>query len=236
MNEQLHRIGQAAVAALLATAFVLIGSAVLAAEASKTPSLWFDATQLPSFTGVVDRFLANPSGRSDRLVFREGPQIVFPPDAFEAIRDVAPVGRSLVVWGIRARNGPAITMLAFAAPDSQPTVLDRFYWRTEQGPPAQDRREMLLIGTVWVPYLSPQGQTAGAILENGDVVRVEPKVAALFKDRFVAGAKIVAGGTGIETALGRAIDADQIGASMETLQSLPHPQPATVGGEARPAR
>lgn len=235
MVELLRRIGRAAAAAMLAAASVSIGSAAPAAEASKAQSLWFDATQLPSFTGVVDRFLPNPDGRVDRLIFKEGPQIVFPPDAFEAVREVAPAGRPLVVWGIRARSGPVITMLAFGAPDKEPTLLDRFYWRSE---PArkQGRREMTLIGTVWVPYLSPQGQTGGAILENGDIVRVEPKTAAMFKDRFVAGAKIVAHGTGTDTPLGKAIDAEQIGESMTTLERLPRPEPASQDGDARSAR
>src|SRR5829696_5095151 len=130
MTKLLRRIGRAAIAALLAVAFVLIGSA--AAEAPKYQSLWFDPTQLPQFTGVVDRYLPNPDGRVDRLIFKQGPQIVFPPDAFEAVREVAPAGRPLVVWGIRSRHAPVITMLAFGAPEGEPTVLDRFYWRLER--------------------------------------------------------------------------------------------------------
>ena len=79
---------------------------------------------------------------------------------------------------------------------------------------------MLLIGKVWVPYLSPQGQTAGAILENGDVIRVEPVAAAVFKDRFAAGASIVARGTGVDTPLGKAIDADRIGDTIDKLEQV----------------
>jgi hypothetical protein len=236
MIKLLRRIGRAWPAVLLAAAFVLIGSAVPAAtEVAKAEPLWFDATQLPSFTGIVDRYLPNPDGRVDRLIFKEGPQIVFPPDAFEAVREAALAGRPLVVWGIRARGAAVITMLAFGAPNKEPTVLDRFYWRAE---PArkQGRREMLLIGTVWVPYLSPQGQITGAILENGDVIRVEQKIAAMFKDLFVAGAPIVAGGTGSETPLGRAIDADQIGHSIALLESVPHPPPLKADGETLPTR
>ena len=235
MVELWRRSGRSAPAALLAAAFVLIGAVVPATKVAKAELLWFDATQLPSFTGIVDRFLPNPDGRVDRLIFKEGPQIVFPPDAFEAVREVAPAGRPLVVWGIRARSAAVITMLAFGAPDKEPTVLDRFYWRPE-ATQKQGRREMLLIGTVWVPYLSPQGETTGAILENGDVIRVEQKIAAMFKDHFVAGAKIVAGGTGSESPLGKAIDADQIGHSVALLESVPRPQPKAADGQTPPTR
>ena len=103
-------------------AVVLAGAITEAADKSKNESLWFDPTQLPSFTGTVDRFLPTPEGYVDRLVFKEGPQIVFPPDAFEAVEQVAPKGQKLVVWGIRARTAPVITMLAFAAPASLPAA------------------------------------------------------------------------------------------------------------------
>jgi len=230
-----RRVGGSAVYALLALAFVLAGSIASGAEKSKTDLLWFDPTQLPSFTGTVDRFLPTPDGKVDRLVFKEGPQIVFPPDAYEALREVAAKGQPLVVWGIRARNAAVITMLAYGIPEHEPTVLDRFYWRPE---PArkQGRREMMLTGKVWKSYLSPQGQAAGAILENGDVIRVEPPAGDQFKDRLAEGARIVAAGTGVETPLGKAIDASRIGETVDKLEALPeaHPDPQTGGG--RPAR
>jgi len=230
-----RRVGGSAVYALLALAFVLAGSIASGAEKSKTDLLWFDPTQLPSFTGTVDRFLPTPDGKIDRLVFKEGPQIVFPPDAYEALREVAAKGQPLVVWGIRARSAAVITMLAYGAPEHEPTVLDRFYWRPE---PArkQGRREMMLMGKVWKPYLSPQGQAAGAILENGDVIRIEPPAGDHFKDRFAEGARIVAAGAGVETPLGKAIDAGRIGETVDKLEPVPeaHPDPQTGGG--RPAR
>lgn len=230
-----RRVGGPAVQALLALAFVLAGSIASGADKSKTDLLWFDPTQLPSFTGTVDRFLPAPDGHVDRLVFKEGPQIVFPPDAFEAVQRVAPKGQPLVVWGIRARTAAVITMLAYAAPEGEPTVLDRFYWRPEPGR-QQGRRDIMLIGKVWVPYLSPQGQTAGAILENGDVIRIEPSAAGGFKDRLAAGARIVAAGPGAETPLGKAIDAERIGETVDKLEPVPEPHPEMHTGGGRPAR
>src|SRR5437016_4114232 len=123
MIEVFLRFGRGVALAACVTAYGLAGAPAVAADQGKTQSLWFDPTQLPSFTGTVDRFLPNPDGHIDRLVFKEGPQIAFPPDAFEAIQQAAPAGKSLVVWGIRARGGPVITMLAFAAGEGEPTVL-----------------------------------------------------------------------------------------------------------------
>lgn len=230
-----RRFGGSAVYALLSLAFVLAGSIASGAEKSKTDLLWFDPTQLPSFTGTVDRFLPTPDGKVDRLVFKEGPQIVFPPDAYDALREVASKGQPLVVWGIRARNAAVITMLAYGAPERDPTVLDRFYWRPETAR-QQGRREMMLIGKVWQPYLSPQGHPAGAILENGDVIRVDPSAAGHFKDRLAEGARIVAAGTGVETPLGKAIDADRIGEAVDKLEPVPETHRDTHTGGGRPTR
>ena len=230
-----RRVGGSAVYALLALAFVLVGSIASGAEKAKTDLLWFDPTQLPSFTGTVDRFLPTPDGKVDRLVFKEGPQIVFPPDAYDALREVAAKGQPLVVWGIRARHAAVITMLAYGPPDGEPTVLDRFYWRPEPVR-EQGRRDMMLIGKVWQPYLSPQGQTAGAILENGEVIRIEPFAAGHFKDRLAEGARIVAAGTGVETSLGKAIDAERIGEAIDKLDPVPQARPDSHTGGGRPIR
>jgi hypothetical protein len=230
-----RRFSGSAVYALLALAFVLVGSIANGGEKSKTDLLWFDPTQLPSFTGTVDRFLPTPEGKVDRLVFKEGPQIVFPPDAYEALRQVASKGQRLVVWGIRARHAAVITMLAYGAPEREPTVLDRFYWRPE--PLGEESRpEMTLIGKVWQPYLSPQGHPAGAILENGDVVRVEPSAAGRLKDRLAEGARLVAAGPGAETPLGKAIDAKRIGETVDKLDPVPEDRQESHAGGGHPAR
>jgi len=94
----------------------------------------------------------------------------------------------------------------------------------------------VLFRSVWVPYLSPQGQIAGAILENGDVIRLDPSAASQFKDRLSAGTRIVAAGTGVETPLGKAIDAERIGETVEKLDPVPETHPNTHTGSGRPAR
>jgi hypothetical protein len=236
MIEKVRRTGWARVCAIRLAMAVAAPFSAPAADNAKAPGLWFDPTQLPSFTGAVDRFVPNPDGQIDRLIFKEGAQIVFPPDALEAIRTVAAPGKTLVVWGVRARSAPVITMLAFAAPDAEPTLLDRFYWRPERNR-KQGRRHMILIGKVKAPYLSPQGQIAGAILESGDVIRVDRAVADALKDRLAPGANIVAEGTGVETSSGKAIDAVRVGEAVATLEGLPAAKlPAQPGLPAQPRR
>ena len=221
---------------MLACLLVLLalGLPSAAAEEKAAPAppggeLWFDPTQLPSFTGTVERYLPNPRGETDALLFREGPQVVFPPDVAAAVQRVAPPGETLVVWGIRARRAPVITMLAFGATgEDTPTVVERPYWRWTGADP-QDRMQRLQVaGKVMQPYYSPQGETVGAILDDGTVVML-PQDAADSKDLaelLRPGATLAAEGLGTAAPDRRALRADRIGKDPETLRPVAAPATA----------
>ncbi len=182
---------------------------------------WFDPTQLPSFTGTVERYLLNPRGETDALLFREGPQVVFPPDVADAVRGAAAVGKPIVVWGIRARSAPVITMLAFA-PNTEvsPQVVDRFYWRLGARALPEQAQELQLQGVVKAPYYTPQGEVAGAILEDGSVVLLPRDAMEPFRDLLKAGAKLAASGRGHATDAGRAIFAESLGEAPDRLRPV----------------
>lgn len=211
-------------AALLAVAALAPGYALAQVQPAAPRAkgeFWFDPTQLPSFTGTVERYLPNPRGETDALVFREGPQIVFPPDIAEAVKQVAPPGKPLVAWGIRARSAPVITMLAFApSADAAPTVLDRFYWRLGGRQPLEQAARLAVSGTVKQPYYTPQGEVAGAVLEDGTVIVVPQAAAEGAKDLLKAGAKLAAEGLGSEGGTGRALLASAIGEAPDALKPL----------------
>ena len=188
--------------------------------------VWFDPTQLPAFTGTVERFLVNPRGETDALLFREGPQIVFPPEFGEVVRRAAPPGRPVTVWGIRARQAPVITMLAFApTADSPPVVVERVYWRL-LGRSAQEQAEQITAaGTVKAPYFTPQGEVAGAILDDGTVVVVPNGTAEALRDLLRPGARLAAQGRGVAGDAGRALAAERIGESPGELRPVPAAEP-----------
>jgi hypothetical protein len=202
--------------------------AVAPARAQDRPrsaaDFWFDPTQLPAFTGTVERYLLNPRGETDALLFREGPQIVFPPDVAEAVRHAAPPGRPIIVWGIRARSAPVITMLAFApGSEAQPVVVDRVYWRLGGRAALEQAERLSVAGTVKAPYYAPQGEVAGAVLDDGSVVTVPPGTAEALRDLLRPGAKLAAEGRGVAGEAGRAVAAERIGESPEQLRPIPPP-------------
>ena len=212
------------------TAALLLASPIAAAQEwqpsdrapARVPSdLWFDAMQLPSFTGTVDRYLLNPRGETDGLLFREGPQVVFPPDVAAAVRNMAPVGRPIVVWGIRARNAPVITMLAFAPnAETVPGVVERFYWRGSGYVVGESAQRIAVAGTVRQPYYTPQGEVAGAVLEDGTVILLPAGAAEPVRDLLRRGARLAAHGAGAARDSGRAITADMIGENLDALRPV----------------
>ncbi|SDB32199.1 hypothetical protein SAMN02927895_01132 [Belnapia rosea] len=218
-------MGRRDLLALLAVAAPLGGGRAQTATGRRGESdLWFDPTQLPSFTGTVERYLPNPRGETDALIFREGPQIVFPPDVAEAVQRDAPRGRSIIVWGIRARSAPVITMLAFApSSDATPVVVDRFYWRLGGRLPQAEGTSLQFSGTVKQPYYTPQGEVAGAILEDGSVILVPAEAAKGAADLLKAGQSLAAAGPGRESSEGRALLADRIGPALESMRPLAGP-------------
>lgn len=198
------------------TALLALTLAPVAAQAAE---FWFDPTQLPSFTGTVERYLPNPQGSVDALLFREGPQVLFPPDVGEAVKRIAPLGRPIVVWGIRARSAPVITMLAFAATaEASPTLVDRFYWHIDRTPPPP--RELNVQGTVRAPFYESQGQATGAVLDDGTVVMLPPGRAEAFRDLLRQGARLAASGSGSETPDGKALLAARLGERPDSLRPV----------------
>ncbi|WP_372623963.1 hypothetical protein [Falsiroseomonas sp.] len=193
---------------------------------SAVAEFWFDPTQLPAFTGTVERYLINPRGETDALLFREGPQIVFPPEFGDAVRQAAAPGRPIIVWGIRARHAPVITVLAFAPSDeAAPVVVERVYWRQLGRAPAEQAESLSVSGTVKTPYYTPQGEVAGAVLEDGTVITVPPGGVEPFRHLLRRGARLAAEGRGVASDAGRALAAERLGETADALRPVPRPAP-----------
>ena len=181
--------------------------------------LWFDPTQLPSYTGRVERFINNPAGETDRLLFREGTQIVLPPTEAEAIRDAVRQGDALTVWGIRARAAPVVVMLAWARAASEgANFVAQPSWFA---PTRRGTARLHLAGMVERALLTPQGEGMGVLLTNGDVLRLSPGIHARLGDALAPGAAIAAEGLGTQTGQRIAIDAESLGHTADTTAPLP---------------
>jgi hypothetical protein len=205
---------------LLAAPGLLLAGAALA----RAPrGLWFDPTQLPSYSGRLERWLMNPAGEIDRALLREGVQVIFPASEAEALMAAVTVDANFTAYGIRARNAPVVMMLAWAKNDTDTaSFVSSPAWFASE---SRGREELTVQGRVQAPLLTPQGQGMGVILEDGNVIRVPVEVHDALGDRVKAGESIAAGGLGTRRENRVAIDAVRIGRAPDRLEALPVPPP-----------
>ena len=86
---------------------------------------------------------------------------------------------------------------------------------------------------VWMALHGPQGDVNGALLDDGTIVRLPPPEAYRFASLLQPGQTIVAKGSELITAMGKVLDAQQIGASREQL-SLVETAPGPGRGRRPP--
>ena len=215
----------------------LLGALLLPAWAAAqgTRGIWFDPTQLPSYTGRLDRMLINPAGETDRLLFREGAQIVMPPSEAPDLGEAVRPGDGIIVWGIRARIAPVITMLAWAKAEGE---RPRFVTQPSWFPPTRRGSQRLQVtGVVDRTLLTPQGEGMGVLLQSGDILRLASAIHTALGDALKDGATVAAEGLGHRHGERVSIDAELIGTEANALRPLPEPRPATTppaSGAARP--
>ncbi|MBY0336103.1 MAG: hypothetical protein K2X11_05785 [Acetobacteraceae bacterium] len=203
----------------------LAGAALLPAApalAQRSPrGLWFDPTQLPSYSGTLSRWLMNPAGETDRALLREGVQIVFSPSEAPDLMAAVQPGQNLTAWGIRARSAPVVTMLAWGRASDQPaTFVTTPAWFANM---ASGRQELEVGGVIQHPLLNPQGEPMGVILENGDVIRLTPAAHQALANRLDNGRRIAAQGMGTRRDDHTSLDAARIGPALDSLAPVPTP-------------
>ena len=164
---------------------------------------WIDPAYLPETKGTVDRFLINQHGDADGLLLKDGKEVQSPPDMSKAIlaalkpgdhrqgarrasarrrhgRRCLPRGRRCAprswIRGHRRRNAHTKGMT---------TTRSRNPSRTS---PSMSK------GSVKQVLHGPKGETRGALLEDGTIVRMPPHAADLLRDKLAPGHKLAARG------------------------------------------
>lgn len=204
---------------LAAPGLVLAGAALARAPRG----LWFDPTQLPSYSGRLERWLMNPAGEIDRALLREGVQVIFPPSEADALLAAIQVDANFTAYGIRARGAPVVTMLAWAKNDTDAAsfVASPAWFASE----SRGREELTVGGRIQAPLLTPQGEGMGVILDDGNVIRLPVEIHEALGDRVKVGETIAAGGLGTRRDNRIALDAVRVGRAPDRLEPLPVPPP-----------
>jgi hypothetical protein len=135
------------------------------------------------------------------------------------LRDVRP-GSQVKVRGVRPRGVRMVAAVAIDMPkgrilDEGPDARedDAAFEKAEHGP-------MSAQGIVKRSIHGPKGETRGAVLEDGRIIRLPPHEAERFSALLTKGARISVSGEGATTSFGTVVEAREIGASAETMKAV----------------
>jgi hypothetical protein len=181
---------------------------------------WIDPEYLPEITGTVDQLLVNKHGEADGFLLTDGGEVHVPPHlSSRLLRDVHP-GSMVRVRGIRPRGVEMVAAVAIDTAkgrilDEGPDVRedDNDFERAKHSP-------MSAQGVVKQVIHGPKGETRGAVLEDGRIIRLPPHEAERFTELLKKGAKISVNGDGATTSFGTVVEAREIGASADTMKSV----------------
>ncbi|CAD7721267.1 hypothetical protein LMG31886_02450 [Xanthomonas hydrangeae] len=215
-----------------ALAFALACSVATAAAQAPTPPAAPPAPLAATpvrITGTVERFMLNPNGEVDGLWLRDGTQVAFAPHLSGELQAAVRRGDAVTVQGYRLGSLPVLRASSIRSTRGGREVVDRPP-TTAAMPPAPPAPAALTPlqaeGRIERLVYGPGGETNGALLSDGTLVRMPPHLALQFGDVLRTGAPLSVSGFGVATATGRAIEATQLGrdrASQRALFSPPRP-------------
>jgi hypothetical protein len=104
---------------------------------------------------------------------------------------------------------------------------DDAFERAKHGP-------MRAQGIVKQAIHGPKGETRGAVLEDGRIIRLPPHEATRFSDLLKKGSKVSVQGEGATTSFGTVVEALEIGESAETLKPVEAKKPKHGPGHKAP--
>jgi hypothetical protein len=181
---------------------------------------WIDPDHLPEITGTVDQFLLNKHGEADGFLLTDGEEVHVPPHLSARLLHEVRTGSKVSVRGVRPRG---VQMVAAVAIDTaKGRILD-------EGPDAREDDgafekaklgPMSAQGIVKQSIHGPKGETRGAVLEDGRIIRLPPHEAERFSGLLAKGAEISVFAEGATTSFGTVVEAREIGPSADTMKTV----------------
>ena len=165
---------------------------------------WIDHDFLPDIGGAVERFIVNRHGEVDGLILMYEPDrflfVHLPPHLGPEITSAVAEGDAVRVRGIRPRGANMIAAVAVIASDGR-LILDNGpdgngEWKPQ--PRHEKAKKVEFEGVVRMSLFGAKGELRGALLEDGNLVRLDPKEAILVAKLLRPGAALAARGESLE--------------------------------------
>lgn len=190
-----------------------------------------DPDFLPQTEGVLARFVPNPKGDIDGLLFEDGTVIHTPPHLSQRIADAVQIGERVSVAGVRPRGADVMVAVAIG-PEHGARIVDdgppKHHHDPKRQPdsshaPAPKRSQTECRGKIRTLLHGPKGNIHGFVLADGAMVRFPLPAAEAFAEWLHIGAAIVVHGETVATEYGEIIDAKMLGGSPDRLIDVPKP-------------
>lgn len=191
---------------------------------------WIEPNCLPETQGTVEGFIVNRHGEIDGVLLT-GPRptsllVCMPPHLADAIEARVKCGDTIRVRGVRPRLADIVAAMALITDDGAVIVDHGPGHGDEHGPRHRDRqpKNMEAEGVVRLSLYGPKGDLRGALLENGTIIRIGPKEAALRAELLHPGASIAVCGEGLVTRHGQVIAAKELGPDRHSVKPVEAPK------------
>lgn len=206
----------------LACASLAAAAACVGASAySQTQGTVWDSSQLPESRGRVKQYTLTPRGDVDGLILADGTEVKLPPHLSAQIVYTIRPGDEVSVRGLRARAIPLVDAASVTNVATGRSLADNGPPRGPEPAGAQQAFSGRIISTLH----GKRGEVNGALLDDGTQLRMPPPQAERFADWLQPGQTVSVRGELLDTALGRVIDVQAIGASPCQMTELDGPRP-----------
>jgi len=181
---------------------------------------WLDPAHLPETKGILDRFLLDPRGDADGMLLTNGTEVHFSPYLSSQIVRVLEPGAEVILRGVRPRGADLVDAVYLRSTDGTQIV--------DRGPPINGRDDakpfaaragepIKVEGVVRRGLHGPKGETSGALLDDGRIVRMPAHGKGLPPDMFAPGDKLAARGESVTSHLGTVVAAREFAVSFSPL-------------------
>ncbi len=172
--------------------------------------------------GVLEQYVMNPDGEVDGLLLVDGTQIKFPAPISSDMTGLIKPKERIRVQGQR-QNARLVKALSITNMTSGKSLTAPSASGVRPPPVASKaaaRKPLQADGKIRFVLHGAGGETEGAVLENGTVLRIPPPAAAKFESLLQVGKEISVKGEGTENQFGRSIEVKEIGAPGGTLTPI----------------
>lgn len=135
---------------------------------------WIDPDNLPETAGTIAVLLYNEHGVLDGVVLDGRRQIHIPPHLGARLQRQLKVGEHVTVRGIKPRHVDLIAAVSVGTPDGR-QFIDEGPAQSKALPPSPASKTVHFADRVSMTLFAPRGEVSGALLEGGQIVRLQPK-------------------------------------------------------------